>query len=128
IFDAAEDTVRWSVQAAGAAPVAVIRTALIGPDPATGIPVQLRSQAVGGAGVLDADGHATLPLVDAPRGPMTEATAWGHDWSATSVIIGAETTESREIRDRVRRWARARLDMPPPDAFLAEILASESVY
>jgi hypothetical protein len=128
IFDAAEDTVQWSVQAAGAAPVAVVSAALIGPDPAAGIPVRLRSQAIVGAGVLDADGQATLPLLDVPPGPMTEAVAWNHDWSATSVIIGAETAESREIRERVRRWARARLDMPPPDAFLAEILASESAY
>lgn len=128
IFDAAEDTVQWSVQAAATTPVAVVRAALIGPDPATGIPVHLRSQAVGGAGVLDADGHATLPLVHAPRGPMTEAAAWDHDWSATSVIVGANTTESPETRERVRRWARARLDMSPPDAFLAEILASESAY
>jgi hypothetical protein len=44
------------------------------------------------------------------------------------VIVGAETTESPETRERVRRWARARLDMSPPDAFLAEILASESAY
>lgn len=128
IFDAAEDTVRWSVQATGNTPVAVVRAALIGPDPAAGIPVRLRSQAVGAAGVLDGDGNATLPLVDGPRGPMTETVAWDHDWSATSVIVGAETTESREIRERVRRWARARLDVPPPDAFLAEILASESAY
>ncbi len=128
IFDAAEDTVQWSVQPAGVTPVAVVRAALIGPDPSTGIPVQLRSRAVGAAGVLNADGNATLPLLDAPRGPMTEAAAWDHDWSVTSVIIGAETTESPEIRERVRRWARARLDAPPPDAFLAEILASESAY
>jgi hypothetical protein len=128
IFDAAENTVQWSVPPAGATPVAVVRAALIGPDPATGIAVRLRSHAVGGAGVLNADGHATLPLLDAPRGPLTEAAAWDHDWSSTSVIIGAETTESPEIRERVRTWARARLDAPPPDAFLAEILASESAY
>jgi hypothetical protein len=44
------------------------------------------------------------------------------------VIIGADVTESRETRERVRRWARVRLDQPPNDAFLAEILAGESSY
>ena len=60
---------------------------------------------------------------------MTESAAWDHDWSATSVIVGAlEATETRDTRERVRRWARARLDRPADDAFLAEILASESAY
>jgi hypothetical protein len=131
IFDAGENTVDWSVEAAGGAVVAVVRAAVIGPDPATGIPVQLRSGAISGGGALDADGDAIVPLVDDRQRPVTESTAWGHDWSATSVIIGAEVpqaTETREIRERVRRWARARLDRPPTDAFLAEVLAAESDY
>jgi len=37
-------------------------------------------------------------------------------------------TETRETRERVRRWARARLDRPADDAFLAEIVAAESEY
>jgi hypothetical protein len=47
------------------------------------------------------------------------------------VIVGAETSDAaggRETRERVRRWARGRLDRPPSDAFLAEILAAESDY
>ena len=131
IFDAGENTVDWSVDAAGGAVVAVVRAAVIGPDPATGIPVQLRSGAISGSGALDADGDAIVPLVDDRQGPVTESTAWGHDWSATSVLIGAEVpeaTETREIRERVRRWARARLDRPPTDAFLAEVLAADSDY
>jgi hypothetical protein len=44
IFDAAEDTVEWSVEVAGAAATAVVRAAVIGPDPATGIAVRLRSR------------------------------------------------------------------------------------
>ena len=127
IFDAGEDTVDWSVEVAGTAVVAVVRAAVIGPDPATGIAVQLRSGAISGSGALDADGHATLPLVDAQQRPLTESAAWDHDWTETSVIIGADVCESRETRERVRRWARARLDRPPDDAFLAEILAAESV-
>ncbi len=132
VFDAAEDTVDWSVDPAGPAVVAVVRAALIGPDPATGIAVRVRSGAVSGDGALDADGSATLPLVDAQRQPMPESSAWDHDWPATSVIVGADVSEPREVRDRVRRWARARLDHPADrgadKAFLAEVLASESAY
>lgn len=128
IFDAAEDTVDWSVEAAGPTVVAVVRTAVIGPQPATGIPVQVRSGDVGGAGTLQADGRATLPMVDAQQLPITESAAWNHDWPATSVVVGAELDESRETRDRVRSWVRTRLEQSPDDAFLAEILAAESAY
>ena len=131
IFDAAEATVEWGVEMAGTATTAVVRAAVIGPDPATGVAVQLRSGAIGSIGTLDADGRAILPLVDTQQRPLPEQAAWNHDWPATSVIIGAEisdVTESRETRERVRRLARLRLDQPGDDAFLAEILASESVY
>ena len=131
IFDAAENTVEWSVEVAGTAVIAVVRAAVIGPDPATGVGVQLRSGAIGGAGVLDADGRAALPLVDTRQRPVAESAAWDHDWSATSVIVGAPisgATETPETRERVRRWARTRLEQPPDDAYLAEILAGESDY
>ena len=128
IFDAGENTVDWTVEAAGAAVVALVRAAVIGPDAPTGVAVRLRSGAISGTGALDADGHATLPLVDGQQRPLTESAAWDHDWSVTSVLVGVETTESPETRDRVRRWARARLDRPADDAFLAEILAAESAY
>lgn len=105
-----------------------MRTSLVGPDPATGIAVRLRSGPIDGAGTLDATGRATLPLSDARGGPLTESGAWDHDWSAASVLVGADTTETPETRERLRRWARARLARPPHDAFLAEILASESSY
>ena len=85
----------WSVDPAGPAVVAVVRAALIGPDPATGIAVRVRSGAVSGDGALDADGSATLPLVDAQRRPMPESAAWDHDWPATSVIVGAPISEPR---------------------------------
>ncbi len=131
IFDAGENTVDWSVELAVTAVVAVVRAAVIGPDRATGVAVQLRSGAIGGAGALDADARATIPLVDTQQQPVPETAAWDHDWSATSVIVGAPisvVTETPETRERVRRWARARLDRPPDDAFLAEILAAESDY
>jgi hypothetical protein len=128
IFDAGENTVDWTVQMADAAVVAVVRAAVIGPDPATGIPVHLRSGTVSGSGALDAHGASILPLVDDRREPLTESAAWDRDWSETAVIVGAAVSEAREIRERVRRWARARLDRPPRDAFLAETLAAESDY
>jgi len=128
IFDAAENTVEWSVEAAGTAATAIVRAAVIGPDPATGVAVQLRSGAIGSTGTLDAEGYATLPLVNTQRRPLTDPAAWDHDWQATSVIVGAELAESRETRERVRRWARLRMDRPAEDAFLAEIIASESTY
>jgi hypothetical protein len=128
IFDAGENIVDWSVEIAGGAPVAVVRAAIIGPHPATGVPVRLHCGAVDGTGVLDADGRATLPLVDAQHRPMMESAAWNHDWTRTSVIIGAQVSETRETRERVRRWVHTRLDRPADDAFLAEILASESAY
>lgn len=126
IFDAGENTVDWTIEATGTAVVALVRAAVIGPDAPTGIGVRLRSGTISGTGALDAGGRATLPLTDA--GPLSESAAWDHDWSAASVLIGVETTESAATRERVRRWARARLDRPADDAFLAEILAAESAY
>ncbi len=131
IFDAAEDTVDWRVESSGPAVVAVVRAAVIGPDPATDIAVRLQSGDVAGAGALDASGRATVRLVDARRREVAESAAWNHDWQATSVVVGApipEASEPREARDRVRGWVRARLEQPPPDAFLVEVLASESSY
>jgi hypothetical protein len=131
IFDAGEDTVDWYVEATGAAVAAVVQAAVIGPDPATGVTVRVLSGELGGSGALDADGRATLPLLDAQRRPLAESVAWDHDWANTSVIIGADVSESRETRARIRRWARARLEGaadPENQAFLAEILAGESSY
>jgi hypothetical protein len=128
IFDAADDAVDWRIEVEGAAAVAVVQAAVMGPDPAAGVAVRVRSGALSGEGTLDADGHATLSLLDAERRPITESAAWDHDWSDTSVVVGADITESRETRERVRRWARARLDGPADDAFLSEILAGESSY
>jgi hypothetical protein len=65
---------------------------------------------------------------------MTESAAWHHDWTSTSVIIGAQlsgVSESGETRERVRRRAQARLNRPADranQAFPAEILAGASSY
>ncbi|MGU3501834.1 hypothetical protein [Mycobacterium sp. C31M] len=120
VFDAAEDTVDWSVRTVpGGNVVATVRAAVSAP--AGGIAVRLRSGAVAAEGVLAADGTATLTL------PVSESAAWNHDWSNTTVAIGAGKGEDRAARDRVRAFARARLG-GTADTFLAEVLAAESDY
>jgi hypothetical protein len=130
IFDAAENTVEWRID--GGEPVkAVVRAALSGMGSAAGIAVHLRSGAISGAGILDADGAAAVQLVDEQRRPITETVAWDHDWRTTVVAVGADlkdSVESPDIRQRVRTFARSRLNQPATDAYLAEILAAESDY
>ena len=64
VFDAAEDTVDWHVEATGMTVVAIVRAAVTGADPATGITVLMRSGSVRGSGAwTPSASHA--PLVDA---------------------------------------------------------------
>jgi hypothetical protein len=129
LFDAADRTVDWAIEMAGQDAVAAVRVATEGP--AAGISVRLRSGAVNGVGVLDADGRVTLQLVGAEQQPLTETQAWDHDWPATTVTVGADVDDSDDAvrtRERIRAFARARLAQPEPDAFLAEILGAESDY
>lgn len=132
VFDAAEDTVAWSIEQSGDDVIAVVTAALTGGAVAeggspAGIAVALRSGGIVATGTLDARGAAALPLLDSDR-PLTETAAWGHDWSSTTVTVGARADESPEVRQRVRAFARARLAGPGPDAYLAEVLAAESDY
>ena len=128
IFDAAEHTVEWRIEAAGAEAKSVVRAEMSGTGSPAGIAVRLRSGAIGGTGVLDADGNATFPLVDAQQRPMTESAAWDQDWRSTVVTVGVDLDESPQTRERIRDFARARLDQPASDAYLAEVLAAESDY
>ncbi|MGE0221273.1 hypothetical protein, partial [Mycolicibacterium sp.] len=128
VFDAAEHTVDWRIEATGSAVRAVVRTELSGPASPDGIAVRVTSGPVAGAGVLDAAGAATVELFDDGRAALTESAAWNHDWRDTSVGVGADVDEPQQVRDRVRDFARDRLRRPAPDAFLAEILAAESDY
>ncbi|MFV8051237.1 hypothetical protein [Mycobacterium sp. 48b] len=129
VFDAADNTVEWSVTAVGQATGAVVQVALSGPDSPAGIAVTMRGSDCGGSGVLDAAGRTVLPL-RAPDGrPLSETRAWNLDWSGVSVRVGADgVDESAADRDRVRAFARARLASPGIDAFLAERRAAESDY
>lgn len=131
VFDAADGTVEWLVEAVESSAVATVRVATMGAAPATDIAVRLRSGEVTAAGVLDEDGAARLELVDAARLPLTEGVAWNHDWASTAVSVGADlgdSPEATQMRHRMRDYARSRLLRPGPDAFLAEILAAESDY
>ncbi|OBB42438.1 hypothetical protein [Mycobacterium sp. 852002-51961_SCH5331710] len=128
VFDAAEDTVEWSVEPGVTGADAVVDVELTGLGNPHGIVVRLESGNAGGAGALGADGHASFPVVDTDGVPISEAVAWNHDWATTRVVVGADVDESAQTRDRVRAFARSRLHRPGPDAFLAEILATESDY
>lgn len=128
VFDAAENTVEWSVEAVDKSVTAIVRVALSGLGSPNGISVRLRSGPFGGEGVLGADGRAAFPVVDADQQAVSETAAWGHDWRTTTVAIGADVAESAHTRDRIRSFARSRLASPAADAYLAEILAAESDY
>jgi hypothetical protein len=134
IFDAADATIDWSVESVDASLVATVRVGMTGETSARGIEVRLRSGTVSAAGVLDTNGTAALTLVSGAGLPISENQAWDHDWSATTVAVGPNRSDvpgaadPREIRRRVRGFAKTRLARPGPDAFLAEIVAAESDY
>lgn len=129
IFDAAEDNLGWAVFCAGSIVSVRVRAALCGPDSAVGLPVSLHCGTFQATGVLDAEGRGIFPVFDVGGQPADEAKAWDTDWSATRVSVGADRAdESRELRDRMRAFARTRLGSPADDAFLAEVLAAESDY
>ena len=128
VFDAADATVDWTIAVEETGPVALVRTAVIGPGSPAGIPVTLHHNGFHASGELDENGRTTVPLVGDDNRPATVHEAWDTEWSATALTVGAEVEEGPEVRDRVRRFARQRLSGPQPDAYLAEILAAESDY
>ncbi|WP_018599683.1 hypothetical protein [Mycobacterium sp. 155] len=137
IFDAAEQTVDWTVVPAGSSVNCLVQVAVSGPDHPAGIAAAMHCGDYSGAGVLDADGHAVLAMLGADHGELRESQAWNLDWSPAEVAIGAAGAgEPRHVRDRVRAFARARLAAVsdarptgvPADAYLAELLAAESDY
>jgi hypothetical protein len=127
VFDAAEHTVEWMIEA-DITVTSLVQVELSGSGSPNGIAVRLRSGAVGGVGVLGADGRAAFPILDDEDQPLTEHAAWNHDWRDTTVTVGAEVDESAQTRERIRDLARARLSRPADDAFLAEVLAAEADY
>ncbi len=65
LFDAAEDTVDWRIEASASIANVLVAVELLGPGSPEGVAVRLRSGGFGGAGVLDGRGRASFPLVDA---------------------------------------------------------------
>ncbi len=128
VFDAAEDTVDWIIAVADAAPVALVRAAVIGPGSPIGIPVTLRHNSFRASGRLDEAGRAMLTILGEDDHPAAARVAWDTDWSDAMVTVGADADEAPEARERIRRFARRRLADPHPDAYLAERLATESDY
>ncbi|MEN4399108.1 hypothetical protein ACNQR7_25605 [Mycolicibacterium senegalense] len=129
VFDAAEDTIEWSVTAGVEGADAVVQVALLGPDSPSGVAVRLRAIGCIGSGVLDAAGRAVLALRTPDGQRLSETQAWNLDWSDTAVRIGAaDVDESAFDRDRARAFARSRLAQPGSDAFLVELRAAESDY
>lgn len=124
LFDAADGTVDWTIDVSDGTPAVTVRVAASAA--VDGIAVRLRSGSLAAAGELSSDGRATLALAS-----MTEDQAWGHDWSATTISVGADVavpSDAADTRNRLRDFARARLARPGTDAFLAEVLASEADY
>ncbi len=128
IFDAAEDTIDWNIEAVDDVVTAIVRVELSGLGSPNGVAARLRSGPFGGDGALGADGRAAFPVVDPDQQPVSESAAWSHDWRTTTLIVGADGGESAQTRDRIRDFARSRLAAPADDAYLAEILAAESDY
>jgi hypothetical protein len=128
VFDAADGTVDWTIAVEEPGPVAVVRTAVVGPGSPVGIPVTLHHKGFHASGILDENGRTAPPLVGENNRPATAHDAWDVDWSGAAVTVGVGVEEGPQVRDRVRQFARRRLSGPQPDAYLAEILAAESDY
>ena len=124
-FDAAEDTVEWSVSWSGTEALADITVATIGT--ADGIVLRFESGPISGRGVLDAGGGTSLYLTVNGES-VTEDQVWAHHWGATVVAVGADVNEDGSARRRIRAWVRSRLSAPGPDSYLAEIVAAEADY
>lgn len=131
VFDSADRTIEWSIEMAGESAAAVVRVAPLAPGSTTGIPVRVSAGGVSGIGTLDGNARATVALMVDGELPLAESAAWNHDWTTSSVTVGADipdSEEAAEARQRIRVFARRRLASPGADAFLAEVLAAESDY
>lgn len=104
-FDAAEDTITWTVDAAPQVLVA-IRVALLPGRSATPLQVELMlpDPPLRARATLDSTGRGRIPVDLTPRA------AWRADWSTLSCTVGGrDGTEHRELRDRIRTLIRRRI-------------------
>lgn len=125
VFDAAENTVSWTVDAAPDAIVDVVVRLL--PDraaPPTDVGVRLGMLAA--SGPLSADGTVRITL------PLSAAQAWSADWASASWRIGGiDPTAGRSHRVAARELVRRRLsgaDQRDLPLFIAERLIVDSDY
>ncbi|MBD0023053.1 hypothetical protein GII33_15750 [Gordonia pseudamarae] len=125
-FDAAENTISWSVDAAPEV-VAQIRIELL--PGRTAEPVQvavsLPEPELHARATLDPTGTIPIPL------PLNAAQAWRTDWSALVVAVGGvDARDSRTSRERVRALVRERIDGngEPAGLFVAEQIVADNSY
>ncbi|NMO04141.1 hypothetical protein HH308_23270 [Gordonia sp. TBRC 11910] len=126
VFDAAEDTVSWSVDAAPDV-VADVRVALLPGRSAAEVNVELSlpDPPMHARATLSRAGSVRIPL------PLSAAQAWSADWSTMECVVGAPSRpDARYLRDQVRALIRRRIDGSDatPPLFVAEQLAADSDY
>ncbi len=110
IFDAAEGSLRWSVDIAQTVRVDLAAQLLTGADP-TGLAVWVWSppldpqdrSGVGATATLDGAGRATLEL------PIEPALAWTLPWHQLVAGIGPRRGDHSTARERIRDFVRSRL-------------------
>ncbi|WP_301546723.1 hypothetical protein [Gordonia sp. X0973] len=126
VFDAAEDTVRWTIDAAPNA-VAEIEVALLPGRTATPLRVglSLPDPPLSVHAELTPDGRAQIPL------PLTAAQAWAADWSSlTCTVGGVDGRTARGLREQVRGIVRQRISGADGGIplFVAEQLLADADY
>ncbi|MFW0789346.1 hypothetical protein [Gordonia sp. CPCC 205333] len=125
-FDAAEDTIAWSIDAAPEV-VADIAVALLPARSAPPLRVELSlaTPAMRVHAALDSLGTARITL------PLTAIQAWRTDWSTLICAVGEVPGDtSRDLREQVRAMLRRRLSGADDGIplFVAEQLVAEADY
>ncbi|GAB07484.1 hypothetical protein GII30_16465 [Gordonia amarae] len=125
-FDAAENTIAWSVDAAPDV-VADVTVALLPGRTAAPVRValSLHDPAFEAQATLAPDGRLPIPL------PLTATEAWGADWSALVVTVGGvDARDSREQREQVRALVRERIEGGTglTGLFVAEQIVADNAY
>ncbi|HNP56961.1 MAG TPA: hypothetical protein PK331_05700 [Gordonia sp. (in: high G+C Gram-positive bacteria)] len=125
-FDAAEDTISWTVDAAPDA-VIIVEVALLPDRAATSVRValSLADPPVEVSRDLDPKGRVRIEL------PITAAQAWQADWSGLVCTAGGVAgARDRDLRDRVRALVRRRIGgvADPVPLYVAEQIVADANY
>jgi len=127
-FDAAEDTVSWSIEAFDELVTAVVRVELSGPGSPKGIVARLRSGPFGGAAFFAPTGArcrlSSTRISNRSRNRLLGVIIGAYRRGVSGPIRGSRRRRASGSAD----FARSRLASPADDAFLAAILAAESDY